>query len=401
MSVLHGREGFEQLAARWEQLALRSGQVRFFQHPDWYRALFDAALANPDRFLFVTVSDGPDLVALLPLQADCFRAHGTTVHTLGLCDHPHMVLADGLIDQTRQWTWLIPSLIDWLHDNRPVGWDLLKLDKVPQRSALCRLLQAEPPRRVSPAMTGMSAHMSTENLEVALGPVSASFKRNLRRLAKRAEESAPLRYEVYDTPPELERAYPIFLEVEASGWKGAGGLGTAIAQEACLVGFYRGLARRFGARGQCVISHLRYGDQVVASQFGLLLGGTLNILKIGYREEYAWFAPGNLAMERTIRWCCERPDVHELSFVTSPHWGHLWKPQLETVTSFRIFNPTLKGRLLSIGLHMKHEYDRRHHRNGATAPDARLPGAGGADVDSDGRPGTPETPSHFLSRDPS
>jgi len=373
---MRGRRGFDQLAARWDHLISRVGQVRFFQHPDWYRALFDSRLVDPEEFLFVTVSDGPELVGLFPFRMDKWRTHGATINTMGLCNHPHMVLADSIIDDSRECPWLIPSLLRWLHEERPAAWDVLMLDKVPQRSAFYRSLSAEPASRVVPAVTGASGHVSTESEDEAFGPVSGSFKRNLRRLAKRAEEAAPLRYEVYDAFPELDQAFRIFLEVEASGWKGACGIGTAIAQDPTLVTFYHELMQRFGARGQCMINHLIHGDKVVASQFGLLVGGTYNILKIGYCEEQAWFAPGNLAMERTIRWCCARPDIGELSFVTCPSWSHLWKPRQETVAGFRIFRPTVKGRLLRSGLRTKRWYDQwRKRKNPPEQGDGASPAA--------------------------
>jgi CelD/BcsL family acetyltransferase involved in cellulose biosynthesis len=394
---LHGRQGFEQLATHWDELVLRMAQVRFFQHPDWYRALFDSTLADPDKFLFVAVSDGTDLVGLLPLQIDNLRKLGATINTIGLCNHPHMALADGIIDDSREWTWLIPSLVRWLHEARPVAWDVLMLDKVPQRSAFYRSLSAEPASRVAPDIAGFSAHMFTGSEEAALGHVSGSFKRNLRRLAKRAEETAPLRYEVHDTLPDLDHAFPQFLENEASDWKGARGIGTAIAQDANIVSFYRGLMRRFGARGQCMINQLSHGDKVVASQFGLLVGGTYNLLKIGYSEDHAWFAPGNLAMERTIRWCCGRPDVHEMSFVTCPPWSHRWKPRQEAVASFRIFSPTMKGRLLRSGLHTKRWYDKRRRRTTAPEQSADLSPAGIPDETGADHPGAPAAPLHSMS----
>jgi len=363
---LHGRNGFEQLTIRWNQLISRLAHMRFYQHPDWYRALFDSALADPDEFLFLTVYDGPDLVGIFPFHIGNVCMLGTTIHTIGLCNHPHMVLADCVIDDSRECTRLIAELARWLHEARPVAWDVLLLDKIPQRSAFYHALCAEPVHPLVPNVTGSSAHVSTESEEAALGPVSGSFKRNLRRLAKRAEETAPLRYEVCHTLPELDLAFRQFLRVEASGWKGACGIGTAIAQDETLVSFYRELMQRFGARGQCIINRLIYGDEVVASQFGLLVGGALNILKIGYSEDHGWFAPGNLAMERTIRWCCARPDVYELSFVTCPSWSHLWKARQETVASFRIFNPSVKGLLLRTGLQTKRWYAKWHHRSDTT-----------------------------------
>jgi CelD/BcsL family acetyltransferase involved in cellulose biosynthesis len=395
---MRGRSGFEELAAQWDQLISRLMQVRFFQHPDWYRALFDSALANPDESLFVAIFDGPDLVGLFPLQISNLCTMGTTINTLGLCNHPHIVLADCIIDDSHECSRLISSLVRQLHEERPVAWDVLMLDKIPERSASYRLLSAEPPNRVVPDVTGSSAHVPTESEDAALGPVSNPFKRNLRRLAKRAEETAPLRYEVCDTLPELDQAFPQFLDIEASGWKGTCGTGTAIAQDATLVNFYRELIKRFGARGQCIITQLIHGDNVVASQFGLLVGGTCNILKIGYREDHAWFAPGNLAMERTIRWCCARPDVNELSFVTCPSWSHLWKPRQELVASFRIFNPTIKGRLLHGGLHTKRWYDKWRRRKD-TPKQGASPSPSPTDAPEDpgaDHPGVPAAPPNSM-----
>jgi CelD/BcsL family acetyltransferase involved in cellulose biosynthesis len=392
---LRGRSGFEQLATQWDQLISRLVKVRFYQHPDWYRALFDSALADPEESLFVTVSDGPDLVGLFPFQISNLCTMGATINTIGLCYNPqHMLLADCIIDDSQECAWMVSSLAGWLHEACPVAWDVMLLDKVPQRSASYRLLSAEPASRVVPNITGSCSYVPTDGEDAALGPVSGSFKRNLRRLAKRAEETAPLRYEVCETLSELDRAFEQLLVVEASGWKGDCGTCTAIAQDAKQVGFYRELMWRFGERGQCKINQLIHGDKVVASQFGLMVGGTFSILKIGYSEEHAWFAPGNLAMERTIRWCCTHPDVRELSFVTCPSWSHLWKANQEAVASFRIFNPTLKGHLLQSGLRTKRWYDKwRRHKNvserGTDQSPTDAPEESGAD-----QPGAPAAPLH-------
>lgn len=397
ISSVCGRVEFERLATQWDRLILRMPGVRFFQHPDWYRALFDSELADPERFLFVILSDGPDLLGLFPLQIETLHKHGVSIRTLGLCNHAHMDLADCLIDDSCDGPGLIPSLVRWLHEGCPVAWDVLKLERIPQRSAFYRLLSAETASRAMPAVTGSSAHLSTESEAAAFGAVSGSFKYNLRRRAKQAEAAAPLRYTVYNTLPELDLAFPRFLEVEASGWKGARGSGTAIGHDSRLVNFYQGLMQRFGARGQCLIGQLTHGDTVVASQFGLLVGGTVSTLKIGYREDHAWFAPGNLAMERMIRWCCARPDVHELSFVTAPPWGHFWKPKRENVASFRIFSPTLKGRLLYHGLRTKRWYDQRRRRMDAVDRGAGPSTAGAPDKPESHSPDAPATPLHPMS----
>jgi len=354
-----GREGFMRLLPQWEQLAARIERTRFMQHPDWYRALFDASLVHADEFLFVAAFDGERLVCVAPLHLDTQCVLGVKINRLGLYRHPHMALADFLVDEPAARPGLMGELVDWLQRARPVPWEMLAFDKSPERSGVGQLLGAKALRLSISAVSGHSAYLATDSEESALGPVSASFKRNLRRLAKRAEETAPLRFIVCNTPATLEPALVRFLEIEASGWKGASGLGSAIANHSELVTFYQTLAAVFGARGHCTINFLYHGDDAIAAQFGLLVGRTYNILKIGYSQAHGALAPGNLMMERSIRWCCAQTDILELSFVTGPAWSHLWKPRCEPVSHYRVFDSGVKGRLLHGALRAKRWYENR------------------------------------------
>lgn len=345
--AFRGRLGFEQLLPPWRELGARSGGLRFMQDPDWYRALFESGLMDPDDFLFAATYSGPDLVGLCPLQLGRQRLMGLAVaRRLGLCNHPHMALADIVVDDPAAHRGLIGELVDWLETVRPVEWDMLALERVPDRSAIRHSLAAGPASAAIAGYSGASAYIRSDSDVAALSAVSRSFRHNLRRLSRRAETSAPLRMDICLSPETLAPALADFLALEASGWKGAGGRGSAIAEHPRLVAFYRLLTQRFGQRGQCAILLLYHGDRLVAAQYGLLAGGGYNILKIAYSESAAAFAPGNLLMERAIMWCCERPDIDELSFVTSPDWSGKWKPLHDPVRTYRLFASTLRGRLL-------------------------------------------------------
>lgn len=371
--------GFEETSAAWEALAGRARDLRFFQHPDWYRALFGAALANPDEFVFVTCHEGPQVSGVLPLRLGTTHTLGLPVRTLSLVEHPHASLSGGLFTDNPAGERLMPGILDALQAQAVLPWDVLRLDKVPERSALSGCAPGSAKVPGDSAMQGASAYLDTRSEEAAFGPVSNSFKRELRRRSRKAEEVASLRHEVHTHPQDLDAALTRWLAIEASGWKAAEG--TAIMQDARLVAFYRTLARHFGARGECVIFILRHGDVDVAGQFGLLVNGTLNLLKIAYHEAHSAYAPGNLIMERTLRWCCAQPQVNELSFVTNPPWGHLWKPQHERVFMHRFFNPSPKGRLLHLALRAK-QWNERRRAARATPQVPVVAGDGGLTADS-------------------
>lgn len=350
IQLARGRAGFEQIEPAWAALASAAPTLRFFQHPSWYRAMFEAGLVDAEEFVFVTRhAGGAAPAAVLPLQRGLSHVLGLPVRTLGLVDHPHVSLNAGLFADAATLDHWMPQLVQALHQQRELPWDLLRLDKVPERC-----LSTLPP---DCSAQGASAYIDTRDEEAAFGPVSNSFKRELRRRTRKAEEVATLTHEVHQDPATLDAAITRWLAVEAASWKGAEG--TAIQQDPRLVAFYRTLAREFGARGECVVFILRHGEHDVAAQFGLRVQRTLNLLKIGYHEAHAAYAPGNLIMERTLRWCCMQPQVDELSFVTNPPWGHLWKPRHERVVALRQFNPTPKGRLLQWALRAKHWHERR------------------------------------------
>lgn len=371
--------GFEETSAAWEALAGRARDLRFFQHPDWYRALFGATLANPDEFVFVTCHEGSQATGVLPLRMGTTHALGLPVRTLSLVEHAHASLSGGLFVDNPAGERLMPGILDALQTQAVLPWDVLRLDKVPERSALSGCAQGSAKVPGDSAVQGASAYLDTRSEEAAFGPVSNSFKRELRRRSRKAEEVASLRHEVHTHAQDLDAALTRWLAIEASGWKAAEG--SAIMQDARLVAFYRTLARHFGARGECFIFILKHGEVDVAGQFGLLVNGTLNLLKIAYHEAHSAYAPGNLIMERTLRWCCAQPQVNELSFVTNPPWGHLWKPQHERVFMHRFFNPSPKGRLLHLALRAK-QWNERRRAARATPQVPVVAGDGGLTADS-------------------
>ncbi|HLU05453.1 MAG TPA: GNAT family N-acetyltransferase, partial [Woeseiaceae bacterium] len=334
-----GRAGLEAIAEQWDQLDRTNPDFRFFQGADWHRAYLEILERHPEKFWFAVAYRANVPVGIFPLRTWVRDVSGIKVRALGLPSHSHVTLADFEFTIASENATLVSSLTQWLHRQREFAWDVLMLDKVPANSAIGFAMAADPPPMTVTTEHGFSAFLDVDaSFEQATESVSSSFRRNLRRLARRAEESAPLRFETCATPEALEAAFPSFLAVEGSGWKGAEGAGTAIALDANLVAFYRRLMRDYATQGRCVINLLRHGQTVVAAQFCLISGKTFNILKIGYSEEHGAFAPGNLLMERTIRQACESPELRVLSFVTHPRWSHLWKPKLEPVHTYAVFN---------------------------------------------------------------
>jgi CelD/BcsL family acetyltransferase involved in cellulose biosynthesis len=343
--VVSGREGLEAIADEWRQLVLGMPNCRFFQFPEWHRSHLSALEPDPANLSYFVAYRAGQMVAVFPLRHGRRRIHGLTLRTLGLISHSHVTLGDFTFAQHAENATLMQTFVDWLRAQREFAWDVLVLDRVPDRSAIAFALKAAPPSLSLGMVCGSSGYILCEQpYERTTNAISGSFKRNLRRLSRRAAQTAPLTYWSVHEYVELIEALPRFFAIEASGWKG--GEGTAIACDGTLMAFYGRLVEEFGARGQCSINFLRHGDKDVAAQFCLQMGGATNLLKIGFDEAHADIAPGNLIMERTIRACCEDTQIRYVSFVTNPNWDHVWKPLSELVWEYQVFNTSPYGRAL-------------------------------------------------------
>jgi hypothetical protein len=187
-------------------------------------------------------------------------------------------------------------------------------------------------------------YFSCADMESAMRNNSGQFKRNLRRQRKRLECLGHLEVSLVQDGAALEQAFQSFLDVEASGWKGGAGRGSAIRLSPHLVEFYRELMSHFSADRRCLISLLKLNDRVIAAQFCLLAGSTLYLLKIAYDEAYKADAPGNQLLFAVLEHCCRSPDITTLSLVTGPSWAvGRWNPEAQDLWSTHLFNDSLLG----------------------------------------------------------
>jgi len=354
-----GSAGLQALTPEWERLAASlPGGPRFFHWPHWYRPLVDAQVCADDELWFIAARRGGSLSAVFPLQFQHHRVAGLRPRILGTIEDDQVQLCDFVFAQTDENRELLFALTAWLGTQRQLRWDALRLRKVPDDAAIAFAAQARLPRGTLVAPHDGSCWLDVmHGYEQATKPVSKTFKQDFRRLTRRAEKTHPLRHQCCSRPDELDQAFDHFLDIEASGWKGTAGKAGAILCQPLLLAFYRALVREFGARGQCVINLLWYGDQAVAGQLCLRVGRVLNILKVGFREEHEAFAPGILLLDRVIQQCCEDEGIDILHLVNEPPWARKFKPLRMDVRSYVVTNRTLRGHAVRLGLWVKRSRD--------------------------------------------
>jgi CelD/BcsL family acetyltransferase involved in cellulose biosynthesis len=161
--------------------------------------------------------------------------------------------------------------------------------------------------------------------------VSKNLKGNLRKARRKLAKCENAEFLSTREPSELPDFFADFLVVEASGWKGASGVGTAIVFHPYLTSFYRRLMHEFGARRQCEINLLKIDGRVAAGQFTLIIGNSMFLLKIGFSEEFSTLAPGNLLLAETLHRAKKGGEIEVVNLITDARWHASWRPTDHTV----------------------------------------------------------------------
>ena len=143
--------------------------------------------------------------------------------------------------------------------------------------------------------------------------LSKNFRGNLRKARNKLAKLEGVEFVSARGPEELASELEVFLDVEASGWKGASGTGTAIRLNEAKVAFYRDLTASLAEDGRCWIDSLYADGRCIATELNFLACGDFEMLKIGYDEEYAHAAPGQMLFEYTLRHC---RDIRQLPCLT-------------------------------------------------------------------------------------
>jgi CelD/BcsL family acetyltransferase involved in cellulose biosynthesis len=354
LRAYQGPRGLLELAPEWTTLAASIPGARFNHFPEWYQSYLTSGCCDPARIWFIAAYRNQELVAIFPLQNQTHSVSILRPRFLGTIDHDELQLSDFVFAPTAANANLLDELTRWLRTQRVLRWDVLRLMKVPDDSSLAFAARARLPSMTVATRYEASAYFDTSGTyEQATHAMTNKFRSNLRRRTRLAENRAPLRFQCYRQQEELNSAFNIFLEIETSGWKGVTGRSSAIRCRPKVLAFYAETVREFSARNECIVNLLWHGEQAIAAQFGLHIGRTLHILKVGYRDLNSLLAPGILLQDRTIRHACEDASVDTLSMVNDPDWALSFRPKTLDVWKYFAPNWNARGLLAHLGILLK------------------------------------------------
>ena len=113
-----------------------------------------------------------------------------------------------------------------------------------------------------------------------------------RRRRRRLGEKGALEYLLLQGAQADGRAIADHLRLEHAGWKGE--RGSSLLSSPAQAAFFSEMIAGFVGIGAAAFMETRLDGQVIASSSNLLLGDTLNGIKIGWDPAFATFSPGRI-----------------------------------------------------------------------------------------------------------
>lgn len=166
------------------------------------------------------------------------------------------------------------------------------IDLLQQDSRFCGLDALDPDFEMLPYIDTpwIECNTSFDEYWEALGK---NLRRNTKKdLGKLEKQGSDPRFVVIDDPALVESAVGLHGELESSGWKGD--MNSAIRSDNDQGRFYVDLLQSFCSGSDGFIYQYYYGDEIVASDFGISGANCAIILKTAYRQTIRDTSPAQL-----------------------------------------------------------------------------------------------------------
>jgi len=324
-----GRTGLEMLQADWQGLYAEMTLRTSFHAYDVQLAFVDHLMEAPDKLRCLALTDGQRVRAICLLETKVYRRLGLALRVWRLPHMPHSVVCDVLCPEDEARRELIPALVHHLL-REPEGHRLFYLGPLPEDSRLWDgLRHLDHGRHCVDTAEGMHVVDCSKPLDELVPGLSKKSRTSLRKSRQRLDSLPGARFVTAASDTELGAEFETFLDLEASGWKGA--QGSSIRLRPKCTDFFDALSRLHAAGDRCEINALYAEGRCIASELCVRTGSEYTALKIAYDESYSRVAPGLLLVSHTVERCCQDPGILRLNWVGASAWERRWHPDVVTL----------------------------------------------------------------------
>lgn len=351
VKVYRGMDGLEKLKNDWKNITNELEDTKFYHQYEWYYAYLAHLEPEVDRVYFFLVVDQKNRkpLVIIPLKRQLLKLYRVQLKVWVPPRTSEMCLYDFVATSKESVLIGFNAVFVKLKLDKDFRCDAILLSHILEGGNIWDVVHDESIFYKTTYIDNHSKYLVCVEGEGGIKPFGTSkFRRNLRRLERRLKEIGNVSYHSISRKNEIHQAYEEFLLVEGSGWKGLKGTKTAIKLRENVKKFYLEVIRSFGKLDKCVINLLKINEDVIAAQFCIYDSHRINLLKIGYDENYKDYAPSFLLIKKVFEEGCKSKSFNELSFVTGSEWIDVFKPLKLNVISVYISNITIKGLLVFV-----------------------------------------------------
>ena len=358
IKIVTGKEEFKKIQIEWSELVKKIKNRRFFHYYEWYESYINALETNLKSIFFVVLSNSTCTEAIIPLK----KVKEFCFDILELPNHSHLTLRDIIYPECLQKNESIQKLVAHFISSKKFKWDFIRLScLLPDSCALSAFRNYSGIKIIR--KLGSCCYIPTQSYEKIEANLSRSMRKILKRKLKKAKAIGEIKNRSYKTLSELTKVYPIFLDLEPSGWKGIKGTKSAIKCNQDLIKFYYSLLSGFSVYGECIIDILYIDERPISGQFGFIINDTCYLLKCGYDVTVSQISPGNLHRDLLLKKYAQKPNIKYFNLVSGEYilWHKQWKASSHDTYEVIIFNRTLKA-LLAFSYIQAKEFIKPYYR---------------------------------------
>jgi hypothetical protein len=328
LTECRGRAGLRSLEADWRRLYARMPRRTNLIAFEAVAGHLDHCLEDPDAVRCLALGDGRDVRAICLLEPRTERRLGFGIPVWGgIWLSGQAIYSDLVCPDEEVRRVFVPLLAEHLR-RHPMGRRLLALGPLEGDASLWEGLRGLDPRDLcadpDERMKILDSRRPFAQVEAGC---TRRYRRALRNTRNRLAELPDVRFRTVSGARDLAAEVPVFLDLEASGWKGKGG--SAIRQRRGLADWYAGMAAAMeGEQDHCEIYALDTAGRCIASTFSIRTGPTRSLMKIAYDETHARFSPGHHLLAHVIELCCADPAIERVNFVSDAPWLTGWPTEL-------------------------------------------------------------------------
>ena len=335
LKIYRGYDGLKKIENEWNELFNSLSLPIYSQSIIWHKAYLHHLAPNVNRCYYFCIYKENILIAIFPLESIRLKFYLLSFNTLSFSIHSHFGLNSILIDERENTQSTFEFLYKALKKEKSISWDLIYFSRAIDGSQdiHCKINN---PRLIAQSMSQACDILSIENYEESYKKFSRNLRRNLRKGREDISKLKNISFKSSRKIETLETDYNHFLDVEASGWKGSNGEGSAIKLDDNLRNFYSEVMKGFSENKQIEINILFINNEPISAQYAIILEPNVFLLKIGFDEKKRSLSPGNLLIEYKFKEYETNPNLTTLNLITDATWHTQWKPIV--LKAYKIFN---------------------------------------------------------------